>query len=135
MMMIFTCSTSKLSGVPLISRNMIKLSVCMPTIGRITDESQVCFNTSLMHAVHGVQRISSWIMSMDVQINLNAINVMDGRNLSITLRIIRQSLVQIKNHASSKVIALFIISHFDKTEGSKIMAKLKLINLFLDYFS
>lgn len=66
MMMTFTCSISKLCGALSTLHSMIKLSVSMLIIGKITVENQVNLTMNQLHVYLGVLQTSYLIIKMDV---------------------------------------------------------------------
>ena len=72
---------------------MIEVGVYTLIIGKIIEESHKYFNMTLYLVLIGDQMILYRITRKDVQTNINAGNVMDGKNLNITLKIIRLDLV------------------------------------------
>jgi hypothetical protein len=92
-----TCSTSRLSGVPL-TRSITRLSVSMPTIGRTLGENLIYLTTStISFALTGRQVPSLANMKRDAYYSLPVLGAMAGRSRNFTLSTTRPSLVKIQS--------------------------------------
>lgn len=88
------CSTSKQSGV-LSTKNTIKLSVTMLTIGKISEENHNCLTIMPMNFVKiGKLALLSVSMKKAVYCKHHAYNVMVGKNRNIIHLTTKQSSVK-----------------------------------------
>ncbi len=75
---------------------MIEDNVFMRIIGRITEDNLKFMDTNPSPVYVGNQMISLQNMKMDVQINMDAIDVMVGKNSNIIQKTIELDLVHLK---------------------------------------
>jgi hypothetical protein len=94
--MIFIFFTTKRFGVPSTIYLMIEDNVFMRIIGRITEDNLKFMDTNPSPVYVGNQMISLQNMKMDVQINMDAIDVMVGKNSNIIQKTIELDLVHLK---------------------------------------
>lgn len=126
--MIFTYFIIKQFGAPLITFNMIAVSVCMPIIGRTTEESHMCICMTPSHANSGTPMISSGNTKTDVKINIIVINAMAGNSLNIILKTIDQDPVRVAFNATRDIPAL-IFMLYQKKDLCLLMYKLNFLDL------
>ena len=79
-MMISSCFTTKVYGVHLISHNMTKPYVFMPTTGRTSGENHKFISTILFPVPAGTPLNTYWSITTDVKMVSIATNAMDGKN-------------------------------------------------------
>lgn len=88
-MMTFICSTSKLSGVPILKRNMQGMNAFMHIIGKILGENLNNFHILMNSVLIGIQEPLFKYMGMGVRMNSCVLSAMVGKSKSIILKILK----------------------------------------------
>ena len=110
---ISTCSILRLSGALTMRTSINEINVSMLTIGKIFEGNPSCIITQRSSAVTGGLKNTSVTIETAAKMNTDAIILMDGRSLSITLKI-TSSINAKMERAVSNLTVLIIIQNRKK---------------------
>lgn len=105
---IFTCFTLRLFGALTMKPSISVINVSMHIIGKILEGNLSCTITLRSSAVTGDLKNTLLAIGMAVKTNTNAIILMDGRNLSITLKITSSINAKMETTVPNITVRIFI---------------------------